>query len=342
MGTKAKSPVIIISRTDRLGDLLLSFPAIHLVREMHPNAKIILLVRRYTKDLLYGQNFIDKILCVDEYSQADLVKILQNEHPDWFVALYTDKFVGYLARMSKAKYRIGPLSKMHSWLVYNYGVWQKRSRGIKNEAEYNLDLVKKISPQFQIAQAYTCLYFGEEHREAAMKALPVDFSMHQHRLVIINPFGGGSAKNISLEEYRKLGDILATSLPNCRIIYLARNEEETAAIMAGKDTAQSVFMNTGSILNLVALIDLAQLYIGPSTGPTHIAAFLDKPVVAIYPRIRNQSPIRWGVIGNKYTTYVQPPIPCPQKYGCRKSCPEYDCFDKIKASEIAEICMKYL
>jgi len=46
------NPVIIISRTDRIGDLILSIPAIKRMRDMYPKAQIIVLVRNYNYDIV--------------------------------------------------------------------------------------------------------------------------------------------------------------------------------------------------------------------------------------------------------------------------------------------------
>ena len=66
----------------------------------------------------------------------------------------------------------------------------------------------------------------------------------------------------------------------------------------------ALFINDGSILNLAALIDRCSLFIGSSTGPTHIAGILCKKVVAIYPHIRNQSPQRGVLLAvEKFITF---------------------------------------
>src|SRR3712207_9575698 len=56
-----------------------------------------------------------------------------------------------------------------------------------------------------------------------------------------------------------------------------------------------IFANGGSILNVAAVIEKAQLYFGGSTGPTHIAGALDQKIVAFYPNKRTQSKTRWGI-----------------------------------------------
>jgi ADP-heptose:LPS heptosyltransferase len=342
MGTKPEQAVIVISRTDRLGDLLLSFPAFYRVREMFPEARIIVLIRKYTADLLYGQAFIDRVICIDDFEFPDLVQQLRNEKPDYFIALFSNDEIGKLAKLSGAKYRIGPLSKLHSWLVYNEGIRQKRSHARKNEAEYNLDLVNRLSTVKSAGNAYTKLFYDAEHREYAANFLASTEVKPSVRIVVINPFSGGSAKNLSLQQYLALGKFIIDREPLAHVVYIATKSDAYQPIQLVANGRQSLFINEGSILNLVALLDRASLYVGASTGPTHIAAFLNKQVVAIYPKILNQSPIRWGLLGCDNVCYIQPDVPCSQKFGCKRSCKYYDCFKSLDVSRIADLCCEYL
>ena len=87
---------------------------------------------------------------------------------DVFIALYNDSFVAKLARASKAKIKIGPLSKLSSFFTYNKGVWQKRSRSEKNEGKYNLDLIRQLDPNL-LEKEYeleTKIYIEDKHRQA--------------------------------------------------------------------------------------------------------------------------------------------------------------------------------
>ncbi|MDY0152347.1 MAG: glycosyltransferase family 9 protein [Candidatus Cloacimonas sp.] len=342
MGTTAKKQVILISRTDRLGDLLLSFPAIRKVRELFPEARIIVLIRRYTADLLYGQSFIDRVICLEDFPLPELIQEIRQEKLDFFIALFTNELVGKIARASGAKYRIGPLSKLHSWFTYNKGIRQKRSHALKNEAEYNLDLLKRL-PQTEVTDSlYTKLYYGDEHAQYVNTWLESKSITERQKVVLINPFSGGSAKNLTLQQYLALGMFISAAVPEAHIVYTVVAQDRYQAIIPALSAHQSLFINDGSILYLIALMDRASLYIGASTGPTHLAAFMHAAVVAVYPRILNQSPIRWGLLGSDKITYIQPDVPCPQKFGCKRSCRYYDCFHSLNISHIAEVCQGYL
>ena len=65
-----------------------------------------------------------RVLKIDDYRKEELKLKMKYLKPDVFVALYTDEFVGELAKASKARIKVGPLSKWHSFLTYNKGVFR--------------------------------------------------------------------------------------------------------------------------------------------------------------------------------------------------------------------------
>jgi len=135
---KIKTPKnIIIARTDKIGDLVLSIPAISMVKKMYPASKLYVLVRRYNAEIVKGFPFIDGVISIDDYNEEDLIVKIRQVKADVFIALYSNNQILRLALKSGAKYRIGPLSKPLSWFVYNYGIRQHRSESIKNEAEFS-------------------------------------------------------------------------------------------------------------------------------------------------------------------------------------------------------------
>ncbi|HRZ86970.1 MAG TPA: glycosyltransferase family 9 protein, partial [bacterium] len=59
-------PKILIVRTDRMGDVLLSTPAIRAVRRAVPNAHIAVMVRPYTADIVRDNPDIDEVIVYDK------------------------------------------------------------------------------------------------------------------------------------------------------------------------------------------------------------------------------------------------------------------------------------
>ncbi len=291
---------IIISRTDKIGDLVLSVPAISTVKKMYPEAKLYVLVRKYNMEVVKGFTFID------DYSKKELYKKIKQIKADIFIALYSDNTVLKLAWKSGAKYRVGPLSKPLSFFVYNYGIKQKRSESIKNEAEYNLDLVKHLDEELFNKQKITIdkLQYGRTNHNKALSFL------NEHNIynyVLIHPFSGGSTKNFTVDEYIKVIKGLNYANPNLQIVITSSMDDKAEAERIAKECSNVFVYSASSILEIAAVIDKCKVYVGAGTGPSHIAGNLCKMAVCIYPKYKVLSPSRWGLYGNEErTTYIIP------------------------------------
>jgi ADP-heptose:LPS heptosyltransferase len=249
------------------------------------------------------------VIKIDDFRKKELIEKIKYFKADVFIALYNDEFVMDLAKASKAKVKIGPLSKIKSFTVYNKGVLQKRSKSIKNEAEYNLDLVKKIDPKKydEVYEINTKLFYEETHRVGVEKFL--GDNKIKTPILVINPFMGGSAKNITDDQYVELIKCILTKIKTINVVltcHISEEERGENILDAVSNKNIHLYANGGDLPNLAAMIDRADVYFGGSTGPTHIAGALKKKIVALYPNKKTQSPTRWGVFGHDEVIYVVP------------------------------------
>lgn len=97
---------------------------------------------------------------------------------------------------------------------------------------------------------------------------------------IINPGAGWGAKQWPAQRYGEVARALSLS-GLCPVVNFGPNEHKLAyqVHMASGGGAQPV---SCSISELIALIRRARLFIGGDTGPLHLAAALNVPVVAIF------------------------------------------------------------
>lgn len=330
---------IIISRTDKIGDLILSIPSFFMAKKMYPEAEIILLVRKYNYEIVKNLPFVDRVYRIDDFRQEELLEKIKYFNADIFVALYNDSFIAKLAKASKAKKRIGPISKLSSIFAFNKGVYQTRSKSIKNEADYNLDLIKKIDPQRfdEVFEIKTDIYLEDENRNIAK--LFFESRNIGDKSLVVNPFMGGSAKNITDDEYISLLQKIYDRVEGMDIIITCHisEEERGQKLISGINRERvHLFANGGSLLNLAGIIEKGKVYFGGSTGPTHIAGALQKDIVAIYPNKKTQSPTRWGVYNNPNVSYVVPDRP-ERKVKENYSHKIFDSYDESIENEILNL-----
>lgn len=210
-GRSGDPKTIIISRTDKIGDFVVSIPSYATARAMFPRAKIVALVSKFNRILAENVAVIDEVVCRDDYSDMDqLAAKLKSLKPDVFVALVSDNSISRLAVKSGAPRRIGPRSKLWSFFHYNHGIRQHRSLCEKSEAAYNLDLIAHIDPQrfAEVGEHFCPISFSAED-DACVTAYLKQEQLEGRDFVLVNPFTGGSGANMTPVQY---GEVLAAIL----------------------------------------------------------------------------------------------------------------------------------
>lgn len=330
---------IIVASCEKIGNTILEIPSFFMLKKMYPNAELIVLARKYNYDIVKNLNYIDRVLKIDDFKKEELVTKIAFFKADVFIALYHDEYIARLAKASHAKIRIGPISKPSSWLLYNKGVLQKRSLSTKNEAEYNLDLVKKLNPMRYgvVFELNTDLVLTEKNQNVANLFWKQE--KLSEKVLCCNPFIGGSAKNLREKEYARILKSFLAEKKDVDLIITCHIQEEEKAIALKEEIGSErvhIFANGGSILNLVAIIEKSSLYFGASTGPTHIAGALGKKIVAVYPNKKTQSPTRWGIF-RKYLEEVSYFIPDQEKGNENYENPYFDSMTEEKEQKIVRM-----
>src|SRR6185369_4297503 len=99
---------IVVSRTDKIGDLLLSLPVFQTLRRAFPQARITALVSSYAKEIVQGHPAIDAVETVEpNESLWALRRRLKNLQADTFIALYPRPKIALAARLAGIPIRVG-------------------------------------------------------------------------------------------------------------------------------------------------------------------------------------------------------------------------------------------
>ena len=114
------------------------------------------------------------------------------------------------------------------------------------------------------------------------------------KFAILNPGAGWGAKQWPVERYGRVAKMLAQDGIRSLINHGPGEEELAALVEEASEGAARRF--SSSIAELVALTRRASLFIGGDTGPMHLAAALNVPVVAIF---GPTNPARNGPFGTR-------------------------------------------
>ncbi len=326
---------LLIVRTDRIGDVVLSLPLAELVKRYYPDCKVTFLIRQYTKDIVINHPFIDELIILKENNGKILinknVQQIAKKEFDSAIIVYPTFDTSLIIYLSKIKNRIGTGYRWYSFL-FNNKVYQHRKYAEKHELEFNVSLLSKFGiEEFVNTQNVKFnLYPKEEDTKKVNDILikeKIDFTKP---IIIIHPGSGGSAVDLPIEKFKDLISLISSKL-DAEIILTGSKEEkslcDSLAVNGNIKNLAGVF----NLKELIALINFCSIFIANSTGPIHIAAALDKYIIGFYPKIQACSPHRWGPYNDKSVIF-SPKINCEN---CnREQCERLKCMSTIEVTDV--------
>lgn len=340
---------IIIFRTDRLGDLVLSVNVLELLKDYFSsigiNTYVTFAVNSYNSPILKNNPFIDEILEIDRFDKNDIVKYIKTN--DISISLFVDKASSVIPYLANIPIRIAPRTKIYS-LLFNFPILQNRSENKKNEAEYNLDLVKKgLNILNNESLYYPKIFLDNEEKNFAEKFLEEHDILKGEKFLIFHPGSSGSSLDLPLEKYFYIMDVLSKK----KIKFLVSGKQKELDFYKSKFITKLKYKNIKeknffsrelSLRELISVINSSDILISNSTGPLHIAGALGRKTIGFYPKLFTCNSTRWGVFSKeKWKNFVfNPLVPFCNK--CSKNCKFYSCMSRIDETEVIDKILDFM
>ena len=299
---------LLISRTDRLGDLILALPLVQTLKARYPSTRMEVLTSDYAAPILKYHPAVDGVMTVNhallasnrEY-RAELTRALASAGYKAVIVLYPEKNICRIFWRAGIPLRIGTAGRFHS-IYFNRRLFHRRNPSTRHESGYNLDFLKFFEdgesspiPEIHIA--------GEEKSRAAQflqsQGIGTDF-------VVIHPGSGGSAHKWPLDNFLRLYDYMVKSGIEAVITGSKEEGAEIIALARRMNITIKEITSKTDLRMLAAVLARARATVANSTGPLHLAAAVGTRVVGLYPRNKIMSPVRWGPLGKGHLV-LQPP-----------------------------------
>ncbi|MFI5236583.1 MAG: glycosyltransferase family 9 protein [Ignavibacteriales bacterium] len=326
---------LLIVRTDRIGDVVLSLPMAELVKRKYPDCIVEYFVRKYTSSLLENNPFIDDVvIAIEENNKLHFnenLLLIKSKGFDTCIVVNPTFMISLMMFFARITNRIGTGYRWYSFL-FNIKVFEHRKYAERHELEYNLNLLKKlgIDDGDLSTKINFNLYVKIENTETINRMLKEKRIDLNHKIVIVHPGSGGSSVDLPKEKLIELTKSLS-SLENVSVIITGNKNE---AVLCKEFEVNKSIINFAGELDLPmlkALINKADLFISNSTGPMHIAAALGVYVIGFFPNILSCSQKRWGPYTDKMTIF-SPTIDCNN---CtRQQCEKIDCMNSIDIGRV--------
>lgn len=330
---------ILIVRQDRIGDVVLSTPLPREIKRAYPNSFVAVMVRNYTKDIYVNNPNVDEIIIYDDtknnyedyFDEIQRIKKYRFTHA---LMLLPNERINYLLFFSGIKNRIGVGHKFYQFITLTKNVDRKKYIPLRHEADYSLDLIRKIGIEPKSFEPEIFLKEEEKNKAAEFKE---SLLTNNEKIIGINTTSGNSAPNLSLNEYKKL------------IIKLSNDKRFKVVItdIAPSDEIKNIKnvyypMINNTLRESIIKFSSLDLLISSSTGPMHICAALKVKTLSLFCPLTACSPKLWGPLGNESKVIL------PNDEYCKTQCPidpkkcKYEGNSGIDAESIYEQVIKFM
>jgi heptosyltransferase-2 len=320
---------ILIRATNWVGDAVMCLPALRVIRERFPHARITILAKPWVADLYCRENFSDEVLPYTPDSRKQMSAFAWSLRPrrfDCAILLQNAFEAALIARIAGIPTRIG----------YN-----RDGRGLLLTNAVPLPKPGEI-PRHQ------CYYYLELLRRAGLiDALPASDVIHLDgpqvactRIVGVSPGAAyGSAKRWLPERFAAAAAQVARARQASIALFGSQSEralcEQVAALLTGLPVTNYAGQTT-----LAQFIDLAarcEVFLTNDSGAMHIASSLGVPTVAIFGATDH---LATGPTGS-HSVVVRQPVDCSP---CLlRKCPiDHRCMTGVAPERVAEEALRLL
>lgn len=316
------------------------------IKKVFLNDELHLVIGSWSKDLVNGNPYINKVIYYDNYFLNRGKNIVKKVFIDIISSInFVEEalknkydmaidFRAYFPNMipllifGNIKYRIGFTSAGLGFLLNHSEKWKENIP----ETEHFLDLIRIFS------------YGPHENKTDALDYL-VDIDkaerlMNNYRintdkkLILVHPFGGNATKKWEINAWKKV--IRESIKNNCIVILVGQHPENPFVDLVDNQNVFSA-INKTDIKTLAGLIKKAELVIGMDSFPAQFSIALNRKTIVIMSGIENRS--QWYDKKDNVSV-LQKEVdcsPCYRKNGCEKmSCLE------IGSDEVVKLINSYL
>nr|WP_246559442.1 lipopolysaccharide heptosyltransferase II [Geoanaerobacter pelophilus] len=278
----------MIRATNWLGDAVMTLPAIGTVRAAFPEARITVLANQMVAGLFFTHPWVDEVLIYDRKGahkgvggRLRLAKELR-QHDFDLAVLLPDSFDGALiAWLARVPRRLGNRSDGRGILLTHAFPLALQPKGVHQSENY----LAMLAHFGIIAGKQRQLLFTTDAEDLAMAGRLAEGGIAAGDFLLgVNPGATyGSAKRWYPERFAAVARELASAW-GAKIVITGGPGETVIAADIERELAGSCINMAGktSVRELMALVKRCNFFVTNDSGPMHLAAAFEVPLVAIF------------------------------------------------------------
>jgi lipopolysaccharide heptosyltransferase II len=285
---------VLLVRLRSIGDTVLMTPCLEALKSLRRDIEITVVSEPLSAPILEDHPLVDQLIVTHSSlkARARLIKNLRRSRFDVAFNMHGGTTASIIARLSGAKQAVGYDGYHHSWMLTKRapGPDILLNRSTVHSVEQQLALLQWTGLKGPEARPRLTLKVAEQAKQLVcerlhaigLNLLESEAKEAQSRFAIIAPAAAFEAKRWSTNRFAQVVNHLSGKWRLPSVIIAGREQEETAHKVASLSTTKPRVVTGLGLKELMALISLSSLFVGNDSGPMHIAAALNRPVVAVF------------------------------------------------------------
>lgn len=296
-------------------------PMVRELKRTFPDSYIATLTQPSTSVIFDNNPYVDKTITDDlkKESFRDVVRQIKECKFTHGLMVFPTERAAYQMFLGRVKKRYMTGFRLYSAITFIRGVSRNNYTPLRHEADYCMDLARRIGVKTQNIQPE--IFVSEEEKKKNLeflknKNIPADLFK-----IIIHTGSGKSSPNWTEKRYMELINMILEKFKTTdfRIILTAleMSEKFLSGISILKERRiVNISEDVKSLRSFICTISNADLIFSSSTGPIHIADALGIKCIGIFCRRTVTSSKHWGVLNEKSVN-----LEVSNEY-CEKNCSE--------------------
>lgn len=333
--------VVLLVQLDHLGDAIISTAMLPALRRRYPNASIEVLASPSNREVFEAAPEVDRVLVcgANRFARGSLRRfawmaavlwwgwVLRRRKVDLGIDVRGDFAVAVILWLSRAKRRLGWGCAGGGFLLTDRATYVPD----RPEVDSRMALLREL--EIEPTTGEPRFYPTETTRHSIAQRLAAGSGP----CVVLHVGAGTTAKQWPAEHWRELLGRLVVELGVEVVLVGGRWDRIIAREVLGEKPWPGVADWTGrlSVMELAALLQKADVFVGADSGPAHLAAAVSTPVVVLFSGTNN--PRQWRPHGRQVAV-VRHPVECSPCH--RERCPVvgHPCLDGVRPDRVlAEI-----
>ncbi len=333
---------ILLIRLRRIGDIIMTTPAVTALKENFPQASLTYLAEEPYRELVEGNPHLDNVIVIPKkQSLKDFIVLIQwmrREKFDVLIDFHGGPRASWLTLFSKAKLKVGYKIKNKSF-IYHIKIPRSPDKGQIHSVENHVNPVRAVGikvdsipplliPDASTKEAETIANFIQERK------------LEDSKILVLHIGAGNRFRDWGTEHIIAFTDLFSKH-SEIKIVLIGALEDTGRAGDIKSKSLSKVLSLVGKLglRELRELISRAALFVGPDSGPMHIAASTQTPLVIYFGPTLPAHFSPWKA----QATIIEKDFDC--RFSCRQRKCQYEdfrCLQTITPQEVYMASMNIL